>query len=76
MSYVYGKNIMTLKSFYTIQNYINRTVGNQADMTSSSIFQSLNIGMNTSIVTLSYPKPRFWEIKLDPGKGHHQKICS
>ncbi len=35
------------------------TVGNQADMTSSSIFQSLNIGMNTSIVTLSYPKPRF-----------------
>ena len=27
------------------------TVGNQSDMTSSSIFQSVNIGMNTSMVS-------------------------
>jgi hypothetical protein len=38
-------------------------VGNQADMTSSSIFQSLNIGMNTSMFSLSCPKTRFPEIK-------------
>jgi hypothetical protein len=52
------------------------TVGNQADMTSSSIFQSLNIGMNTTIVSLSYPKTKFQKINSNPGKAHQQKYCS
>jgi hypothetical protein len=52
------------------------TGGNQADMTSSSIFQSLNIEMNIIMVSLSYPKTRFTEIKSSPEKTHHQKNCS
>lgn len=54
---------------------LTRTVGDQADMTSSSIFQSLNIGMNTSMVILSYPKTRFPEIKSNAEKAHRQKNC-
>jgi hypothetical protein len=42
-------------------------------MTSSSIFQSLNIEMNTIMVSLSYPKTRFVEIKSKPEEAHHQK---
>ena len=44
-------------------------------MIESSIFQSSNIGMNTSIVTLSYRKIRFPEIKAYPTKVHRQKIA-
>jgi hypothetical protein len=51
-----------------------RTAGNQADMTSSSSFQSLNIGMNTSVFSLSYPKTRFPEIERNRGKAHRPKI--
>ena len=47
-------------------------MGNQADMTSSSIFQSSDTGMNTSMVSLSYPKTKFPEIKSNPGKAHRQ----
>ncbi len=52
------------------------TVGNQADMTESSIFQRSNIAMNTSMVSLSYPKNIFPEIKLNSGKVRGQKIWS
>ncbi len=51
-------------------------MSNQADMISSSIFQILNSGMNASMVSLSYPKTNFSEIKLNPGKVYRQKICS
>jgi hypothetical protein len=54
----------------------SRTVGNQADMTSSSIFQSLNIEMNTTMVSLSYPKTEFQKINWNTGKAHQQKYCS
>jgi hypothetical protein len=50
--------------------------GNQKNMTSGSIFQSLNIGVNTALDSLSYPKSEFSKIKLKPGKVHRQKICS
>jgi hypothetical protein len=43
-------------------------------MTSCSVFQSLNIGMHTSMVSLSYPKTRVREIKSNPGKAHHHNI--
>ncbi len=43
-------------------------------MTESSIFQSSNIGMNTSMVSLYYPKNRFPKNQvLSPGKVHRQK---
>jgi hypothetical protein len=51
-------------------------VRNQADMTSSSIFQSSDIGVNTSMVSLSYPKTKFPEIKSNPGKADHRNIGS
>jgi hypothetical protein len=65
---------------YTKQEKINWpktdhcTVGNQTSMTSSSSFQRLNTVMNTSVVSLSYAKTRFPEIKWNPGKAHPQKI--
>jgi len=45
-------------------------------MTSSSIFQSLNIEMNTPMVSLSYPKTEFQKINSNPGKAHQQQYCS
>ncbi|CAF3192306.1 unnamed protein product [Rotaria sp. Silwood2] len=35
------------------------SVGNQTDMTSNSTFQSSNVEMNASTVSLPYPKTRF-----------------
>jgi hypothetical protein len=52
----------------------HRTVGNQVDMTSTSIFQNLNIGMNISMVSLSYSKTRFPATKSNSGEAHLQKI--
>jgi hypothetical protein len=49
-------------------------VGNQTDTTSCSFFQSLNIKMNTSMVSLSYSKTKFPEIKSSPRKAHRQKF--
>jgi hypothetical protein len=46
------------------------TVGNQADMTSSSVFQRLNSGMSISTVRLSYPKTEFAEINTNVEKAH------
>jgi hypothetical protein len=45
-------------------------------MTSSSIFQSLNIEMNTTMVSLSYSKTEFQKINSNTGKAHQQKYCS
>ncbi len=39
-------------------------------------FLQFNIEMNTDMVSLSYSKIRFSEIKSNPGKAHHRKICS
>ncbi len=48
-------------------------MGNQADITTSSIFQSLKIQMNTILIGVSSTKIRFPDIKPNPGKTHHQK---
>ena len=55
---------------------VSSTVGNQADMTPTSIFQSLNIEMNIPMVSLSYPKAGFQKINSNPGKAHQQQYCS
>ena len=62
--------------FLPVVLHLQNTVGNQADMTLGSIFQRSNIGMNTSMVSLSNPKTEFPEIKSNPGKAHHQNVGS
>jgi hypothetical protein len=48
-------------------------MGNQADMIESSLCQSSNIEMNTSMVSLSYLKIRSSEINSNAEKVHHKK---
>ena len=52
------------------------TVGNQADIIESSLCQSLNIEMNTSMVGLSYLKITSSETNSNVEKIHYKKMSS
>ena len=49
-------------------------MGNQADMNESILFQSLNIGINTSKTSLSCLEIKLSEIKENSGKLHFYKF--
>ncbi len=61
------------RTFRSLSPILWGIMGNQADMTESSLCQSSNIGIDTSMFGLSYPKIRSSEIKPNAGNAHRKK---